>query len=113
MKRLTAFAISLSLAIPAAASASPAVVVAQASTMTQTEAKDAVKTALKSVDLTPHQKLQIKPMIQNYEAQSANADPATKQAEQKALIKQIYGVLTPAQQVQFKASLKNSMAAAQ
>jgi Spy/CpxP family protein refolding chaperone len=110
---IAGIAIPAALMLPIAALAAPVTVVAQASTATQANTKNAVKAALKSVDLTPHQKLQIKPMIQNYETQSANADPATEQADQKALIKQIYGVLTPAQQTQFKASLKQSMANAQ
>jgi len=91
------------------ASATP-VVVAQASpSAMQAEAKDAVKTALKSVNLTRHQKIQIAPMLENYKNQTANADDATKKTQQKALIKQIYGILSPDQQAQFKASLKQSM----
>jgi Spy/CpxP family protein refolding chaperone len=49
-------------------------------------------------------------MVQNYKSQTANADAATKKSAQEALLKQIYGVLTPDQQTKFKASLKASMA---
>ena len=106
---LASIALPMALLLPAPGSAHGATIVAQSATTTQSEAKDAVKTALKSVDLTFKQKREIKPMIKNYEAQTANADEATKKADQKALLENIYAVLTPAQQTQFKASLKTSM----
>lgn len=84
---------------------------AAASSPTPAQVKSAVKTALMSVDLTLPQKRQIRTMVQNYEAQTANADGPTKKAAQKALLENIYGILTPAQQTQFKASIKQSLGA--
>jgi Spy/CpxP family protein refolding chaperone len=92
--------------------AAPAAALAQQSSGAPNPAavQSAVKNALQSVNLTPHQKMQIAPMVQNYKSQTANADAATKKSAQEALLKQIYGVLTPDQQTKFKASLKASMA---
>jgi hypothetical protein len=80
-----------------------------ASTPTQAEVQAAVKKALQSVNLTMPQMRQIRPMIANYKAQTANADAATKKAAKETLLEGIYGVLTPAQQAEFKASLKQSL----
>jgi hypothetical protein len=82
---------------------------AQTTTPTQAEVQAAVKKALQSVDLTMPQMRQIRPMIANYKSQTANADAATKKAAKEKLLEGIYGVLTPAQQAQFKASLKQSL----
>jgi hypothetical protein len=84
-------------------------VIAQAAKPTPAQVKSAVKSALMSVNLTPRQKREIKSMVENYQTQTANADDATKQADAKALIKNIYGALTPDQQGQFKASIKQSL----
>lgn len=84
---------------------------AAASSPTPAQVKSAVKTALMSVDLTLPQKRQIRTMVQNYESQTANADAATKKTAQKTLLESIYGILTPAQQTQFKASIKQSLGA--
>lgn len=105
------------LAIPLLVGALPIAAVAQQQTntmaqpskFTPAQVKDAVKQALMSVGLTRHQKLEIKKMVQGYEQQTANADDATKQAAQKTLLKNIYGQLTPTQQTQFKASIKQSL----
>jgi hypothetical protein len=86
-----------------------AATIAQANTPSQAEVQAAVKKALESVDLTMHQMRQIRPMVANYKSQTANADAATKKAAKETLLEGIYGVLTPAQQVQFKASLKQSL----
>ena len=56
------------------------------------------------------QKMRLKPMVQEYQQQTAGADAATEKSAQEALLKKIYGVLTPDQQAKFKASLKASMA---
>ena len=85
--------------------------VAQATAPSPDQVKSAVKQALMSVGLTRRQKLEVKSMVQNYESQTANADDATKQTAQKTLLKNIYGILTPAQQTQFKASIKQSLGA--
>jgi arylsulfatase len=69
----------------------------------------AVKSSLQSVNLTPRQKLEIKPMVQNYQTQTVNATPDQKKAAGKTLLENIYGVLTPAQQTQFKVSMKSAM----
>jgi hypothetical protein len=82
---------------------------AQPSKVTPAQVKDAVKQALMSVGLTRQQKLEIRKMVQSYEQQTTNADDATKQAAQKTLLENIYGKLTPAQQTQFKASIKQSL----
>ncbi len=74
--------------------------------MSPAQVQSAVKTSLQSVNLTPRQKLQIKPMVQNYQQETAGADAATKKSAQEALLKNIYGVLTPQQQTEFKASMK-------
>ncbi len=85
--------------------------IAQAAKPTPSQVKAAVKTALASVDLTLPQKRAIKSMVQSYESQTANADDATKQAAQETLLKNIYQTLTPQQQTQFKASIKQSLGA--
>ena len=76
---------------------------------TPDQVKSAVKQALMSVGLTMPQKRQIRQMVQSYDQQTANADDATKQAAQKTLLQNIYGQLTPTQQTQFKASIKQSL----
>jgi hypothetical protein len=96
--------VALALALPGAA------VAQQAGAMSSAVSPAAVKSALMSVSLTPRQKLQIQPMVQEYQSQTAGADAATKKSAQEALIKKIYGVLTPDQQAKFKASLKASLA---
>lgn len=55
------------------------------------------------------QKMQIKPMIEHYQSQTSGADAAQKKSAQEQLLKSIYGVMTPAQQTQFKNSLKSSL----
>ena len=60
----------------------------------------------------PRQKMQIKPMIEQYQQQTANADAATKKSAKEQLLKGIYGVMTPDQQAKFKASLKSSLGSA-
>ncbi|MBV8372185.1 MAG: hypothetical protein JOY69_02905 [Candidatus Eremiobacteraeota bacterium] len=108
---LFVFALPFALWAPTAASAQPAatVTVAQATSANPQQVQAAVKKALESANLTVRQKLQIKPMVEEYQSQTANADAATKKSAQEALLKKIYGVLTPAQQTQFKASLKASL----
>lgn len=81
----------------------------QMATPTPAQVKAAVKDALVSANLTLEQKRKVKGMVQSYESQTATADDATKKAAQKTLLKNIYGILTPAQQAQFKASIKQSL----
>ncbi len=83
--------------------------VAQTGTTNPAKVQAAVKTAVQSADLSMRQKMQIKPMVQQYQTQTTNADAAEKKAAQEQLIKGIYGVMTPAQQSQFKSSLKSSL----
>ena len=109
--RLVAILALACMCVPIAVAAAQPAAIAQASQYTPDQVKAAVKTALMSVGLTRHQKLQIKSMLQHYESQTANADGATKQAAQKSLLKNIYGVLTPEQQTQFEASIKQSLGA--
>jgi Spy/CpxP family protein refolding chaperone len=107
---LAAASLPLVFALPVAAQAQQrSIMVAQATAPTSSDMKAAVKKALQSVNLTHEQKRQIAPMIKNYESQTANADPATTEAAKKSLMKNIYGVLTPSQQTQFKASMKQSL----
>ena len=73
------------------------------------EVKAAIRKGLQSANLTMDQKRQVRGMLQNYESQTAGADDATKKAAQKTLLKNIYGILTPAQQSEFKASVKQSL----
>jgi hypothetical protein len=102
-------ALPLALTLAVATPARPTTVVAQATATASPQMEAAVKKALQSANLTLHQKMQIKPMLQQYESSVKNADPAAKQAAQKKLMQGIYGVLTPAQQSQVKASMKSSM----
>lgn len=90
----------------ALAVAAPIAAVAQ---QNPSQVQAAVKTAIQSAGLSMHQKMQIKPMVQQYQQQTANADAATKKSAQQELLKKIYGVMTPDQQAKFKASLKSSM----
>jgi Spy/CpxP family protein refolding chaperone len=108
---LSAAALPLLLALPAVAPAQQSGTSAGASAgaMSPEQMQGAVKSALKSVNLTPRQKLQIKPMIQTYQTQTAGADAATTKAAKEQLLKGIYGVLTPQQQSEFQASLKASI----
>jgi Spy/CpxP family protein refolding chaperone len=114
LRLIAAVALSAAVVAPAGAVAaqSSAATVAQASNMSPAQVQAAVKTALQASDLTLHQKMQIKPMVQQYQQQTANADAATKKSAQEQLLKSIYGVMTPDQQAKFKASLKASMASA-
>jgi hypothetical protein len=84
----------------------PSVAFAQPS---PTQVQTAVRSALQSAQLTPQQKLKIRPMVQQYQQQTAGADAATKKSAQEQLLKGIYGVMTPDQQAKFKASLKSSL----
>lgn len=103
-----ALPVALALALPGVAGAQQAS--GMSSAMNPSAVQAAVKSALQSVNLTPRQKLEIAPMVQEYHSQTAGADAATKKSAQEALLKKIYGVLTPDQQAKFKASLKASMA---
>ena len=84
----------------------PSVAFAQQS---PSQVQTAVRSALQAAQLTPQQKLKIKPMLEQYQQKTANADAATKKSAQEQLLKNIYGVLTPDQQAKFKASLKSSL----
>ncbi len=103
--------------VAALAIACPTVAMAQAPTASPAMAmtpptSDMVKTALKATHPSLHQMREMKPMVETYKSQTANADPATKQAAQKSLMQGIMGVLTPAQQTTFKQSLMTQMMAA-
>jgi hypothetical protein len=91
--------------------ATPSVVFAQGAAPSSSQVQTAVHSALQAADLTMHQKMQIKPMIEQYQQQTANADDATKKSAKQQLLKSIYGVMTPDQQAKFKASLKSSLGA--
>jgi hypothetical protein len=107
---LTAVAIAFAVAGPGIAAArSPLMVAQAASSMNPQQIQTAVKTALESAHLTLRQKLKVKPVVDDYKSQTAGADAATKKMAQEALLKKIYGVLTPDQQTRFKASLRASM----
>lgn len=98
---------------PAVASTQVAsAIVAQASQPNPQQVQTAVKNALQAAELTPREKMKIKPMIQQYQQQTANADAATKKSAKEQLLKGIYGVMTPDQQTKFKASLKSSLGSA-
>lgn len=84
----------------------PVPVIAQATAPTPADMKVAVENALGGVNLTSQQKREIAPMVRNYKSQTANADAATTKTAQESLLKNIYGVLTPTQQTQFKTSMK-------
>lgn len=86
----------------------PSVAFAQQSP-SSSQVQTAVRNALQAAQLSPHQKLQIKPMLEQYQQQTANADAATKKSAKEQLLKNIYGVMTPDQQAKFKASLKASL----
>jgi hypothetical protein len=87
-------------------------IVAQATQPSSQQVQTAVKNALQAAELTPREKLQIKPMVEQYQQQTANADEATKKSAKAQLLKGIYGVMTPDQQAKFKASLKASLGSA-
>ena len=90
----------------ACAIATPSVAFAQQS---PSQVQTAVRNAIQAAQLTPQQKLKIRPMLEQYQQQTANADAATKKSAQQQLLKNIYGVMTPDQQSKFKASLKSSL----
>ena len=95
--------------------ASPAVALAQApaSSMAMTPPTSTmVKNALKATNPSLSQMRKIAPMVENYKSQTANMAPADKQAASKTLLKNVMGVLTPAQQTTFKQSLSQQMMAA-
>lgn len=102
--------LSLVFAGPVLAQQSGSMTVSQAAAPSPSQMQAAVKSALQSAGITMQQKRQIVPMVQQYKSQTENADPATKKSAQEALLKNIYGVLTPDQQAKFKASLKASLA---
>jgi hypothetical protein len=87
---------------------SPSVAIAQQSP-SPSQVQAAVKTAIKAAELSPHQLMQIKPMVQQYQQQTANADDAQKKTAKEQLLKGIVGIMTPDQQAKFKASLKSSL----
>src|SRR5215469_13123799 len=90
----------------ACAIVTPSVAFAQQS---PSQVQTAVRNAIQAAQLTPQQKLKIRPMLEQYQQQTANADAATKKSAQQQLLKNIYGVMTPDQQSKFKASLKSSL----
>jgi Spy/CpxP family protein refolding chaperone len=108
--RIAALLLPLAFAAPGVALAQSSMSTQAAASPNPAQVQTAVKNALQSVNLTMRQKMQIKPMIESYQQQTANASAADKKTAQEALLKKIYGVLTPDQQTQFKASLKASMA---
>ena len=87
-------------------------IVVQASQPSPQQVQTAVKNALQAAELTPQEKIEIKPMVEQYQQQTANADAATKKSAKEQLLKNIYGVMTPDQQAKFKASLKSSLGSA-
>jgi hypothetical protein len=99
------FQVTASLAL-ACAVMMPSIAFAQQS---PSQVQTAVRNAIQAAQLTPQQKLKIRPMFQQYQQQTANADAATKKSAQEQLLKGIYGVMTPDQQAKFKASLKSSL----
>ncbi len=103
----------IAMAVPVSASVPKASITqtAQAATSSQEQQKvqSSVKKALKSTHPTTQQKEEILGFLSNYEAQTQNANPEQMQAAKKTLLESIYNVLTPAQQTQFKASLKQSL----
>lgn len=110
LRVIAVLAMPLSLTFPLNALAQPTErTVAQMSATDPSKVQAAVKTALQSANLTTRQKMQIKPMLQQYQSQTANANAAQKKSAQEQLLKGIYGVMTPAQQSQFKSSLKSSL----
>jgi hypothetical protein len=78
---------------------------------TPSQVQTAVRSATQAAQ-TPRQMLQIKPMIEQYQQQTANADATTKKSAKEQLLKGIFGVMTPDQQAKFKASLKSSLGSA-
>jgi Spy/CpxP family protein refolding chaperone len=110
LRLLAVLAMPFSLTFPIAAQAQPAATtVAQMSSASPSTMKTDVVKALQGCNLTMQQKMQIKPMVTNYQSETTNADAATKKSAQEKLLKEIYGVLTPEQQTEFKASLKSSL----
>ena len=110
LRLIAVLAVPLSFAFPVSAPAQPTTtMVAQTGTTDPSKVQAAVKTALQSANLSMRQKMQIKPMIQQYQSQTANATASQKKSAQEQLLKDIYGVMTPAQQTQFKSSLKSSL----
>jgi hypothetical protein len=111
LRLVAVLAIPFSLAFPLGALAQPssAMTVAQMGTTDPSKVQAAVKTAIQSANLTMKQKMEIKPMVEQYQTQTASADAAQKKTAQEQLLKGIYGVMTPAQQTQFKASMKSSL----
>jgi DNA replication protein DnaD len=111
-RRLTLAAIALvSSLVPATAmAAQPRIELAQAATPSPAQVKEAVKQALASAKPTLRQQRDIRKLVSNYDAQTANADPTTKRSATRTLIEQIGAVLTPSQKAAFQASLKRSLA---
>jgi len=99
------FQVTASLALSCAVM-TPSLAFAQQS---PSQVQTAVRNAVQAAQLTPQQKLKIRPMLEQYQQQTANADAATKKSAQQQLLKNIYGVMTPDQQAKFKASLKSSL----
>jgi hypothetical protein len=96
---IASFALACAIVTPSVAFAQPS----------SSQVQTAVRSALQAAQLTPQQKLKVRPMLQQYQQQTANADPAAKKSAQEQLLKNIYGVMTPDQQAKFKASLKSSL----
>lgn len=110
LRLIAVLAVPVSLAFPLSALAqSTATTVAQASTADPSKVQAAVRNALESANLSMRQKMQIKPMVEHYQSQTAGASASEKKSAQEQLLKSIYGVMTPAQQTQFKSSLKSSL----
>jgi hypothetical protein len=99
------FQVTAGLALACAVMA-PTITFAQQS---PSQVQTAVRNAIQAAQLSPQQKLKIKPMLEQYQQKTANADAATKKSAQEQLLKNIYGVMTPDQQAKFKASLKSSL----
>jgi hypothetical protein len=96
--------------------AAQAAVVAQPMLVTQAQPQPTqaqVQAALKAANLSLRQKRALKPMVDTYKSQVANAPNAqAKEAATQQLIASMKTVLSPAQQAAFKESLMNQMAAA-
>jgi ABC-type transporter MlaC component len=102
VRLIAAFALAGAMTMPVASRAQ----------MAMKPTQEQVMTALKATKPSLSQMREMKPLLQTYKSETANADDATKKASAKKLIDGLKTILTPEQQDAFKKSMMSQLSAA-
>ncbi|MFN2460318.1 MAG: hypothetical protein ABR591_06495 [Candidatus Velthaea sp.] len=105
---ISAAALASLCVLPVAAGAQPAPQAPQngAAPAGARHHRSAFMHALRTLNLSPQQKDQIKSLVQQSRSANQNADPSARRANREKLHADINGVLTPAQRTQLQAEIE-------